>query len=166
MNVIVTINWKKVHSFEGEDEKQVEDRPYVHSEISTMFQNTPLRNQAIILLMCSSGARVGAIPLIRIKDLEPNDKYNIYKITYYPSSKKNCYFSFCSPEARKQIDVYLQWRERQGEKLKPESPLFRTEFNVFKIQHPHPLTRKAIQFLITSQIYRNKNIRTTYGINC
>lgn len=27
MNDIVSINWKKVHSFEGEHEKEVEDRP-------------------------------------------------------------------------------------------------------------------------------------------
>lgn len=52
MNDIVSINWKKVHSFEGEDEKETEDRPYAHSEISTMLQDTNLRNQAVILLMC------------------------------------------------------------------------------------------------------------------
>ena len=123
MNDIVTINWKKVHSFEGEHEKAIEDRPYTHSEISTMLQNTTLRNQAIILLMSSSGPRVGAIPQVRIRDLEPNDKYNIYKITYYPSSKKNCYFNWCSPEARKSIDAYLSWRVRLGEKLKPDASI-------------------------------------------
>ena len=80
--------------------------------------------------------------------MEPYDKYNIYKITYYPSSKKNRYFSFCSPEARKQIDAYLSWRERLGEKLKPETPLFRTEFNMLELQRPQVLNRKAIQFLI------------------
>lgn len=134
MNDIVTINWKKVHNFEGEHEKEIEDRPYIHSEISTMLRNTNLRNQAIILLISSSGPRVGAIPLVRIKDLEPIDKYNIYKVTYYPSSKKYRYFTFCSPEARKNIDAYLQWRERLGEKLKPESPLFRIFFIVI-IKH-------------------------------
>ena len=159
MNDIVTINWKKVHSFEGEHEKAIEDRPYTHSEISTMLQNTTLRNQSIILLMTSSGPRVGAIPQIRIKDLEPNDKYNIYKITYYPSSKKNRYFSFCSPEARKQIDAYLSWRERLGEKLKPETPLFRTEFNMLELQRPRVLNRKAIQFLI-NKLLKSTGIRT------
>jgi site-specific recombinase XerD len=118
MNDIVSINWKKVHSFEGEHENNSEDRPYTHSEISTMLQNTTLRNQAIILLMCSSGPRVGAIPQVRIKDLEPFDKYNIYKVTYYPNSKKYRYFTFCSPESRKNIGAYPYWRERQGRKTK------------------------------------------------
>jgi site-specific recombinase XerD len=155
MNDVVSINWKKVHSFMGEHEKTVEDRPYTHFEISTMLKNTTMRNQGILQLLCSSGPRVGAISLLRMKDLEPVDKYDIYKVTYYPSSKKNCYFSFCSTETRKVIDAYLSWRERLGEKLKPESPLFRTEFNMLNIQHPQILTTKAIQFTI------NKLLKTT-----
>ena len=158
MNDIVSINWKKVHNFEGEEEKGVEDRPYTHSEISTMLQNTTMRNQAVILLMCSSGPRVGAIPLVRIKDLEPIDKYNIYKVTYYPNSKKYRYFTFCSPEARNHIDAYLQWRERLGEKLKPDSPLFRNEFNVLEVQHPQAISRKAIQFTM-NRLLKSTGIR-------
>ena len=34
-----------------------------------------------------------------------------------------------TPEARKEIKLYLQYRERYGEKITPESPLFRTTFN-------------------------------------
>jgi site-specific recombinase XerD len=123
-----------------------------------MLQNTTMRNQAVILLMCSSGPRVGAIPLVRMKDLEPVDKYNIYKVTYYPNSKKYRYFTFCSPEARKHIDAYLQWRERLGEKLKPETPLFRSEFNVLEIQHPQILSRKAIQFTM-NRLLKSTGIR-------
>jgi hypothetical protein len=53
--------------------------------------------------MASSGPRVGALPGVRIKDLQPIDKYNKYKVTYYPHSKKYGYFTFCSPEARKKL---------------------------------------------------------------
>ena len=58
------LNWEKIHSFEGEDEKQTEDRPYTHSEIQTMIQHTSPRNRAIILLMSSAGLRVGAMVTI------------------------------------------------------------------------------------------------------
>ena len=34
MNDITTLNWKKIHSFEGEKEKQAEDRPYTHRRFS------------------------------------------------------------------------------------------------------------------------------------
>lgn len=158
MNDIVTINWRKVHSFEGEPTKS-EDRPYTHSEISTMLQNTTLRNRAMLLLMSSSGPRVGAVPLVRIKDLEPIDKYNIYKVTYYPQSKKSVYFSFCSTEARKEIDTYLKWREREGERLKPDSPLFRTKFSNLQVQHPRVLSRTAIQYIIYN-LLQTTGIRT------
>ena len=86
------LNWDKIHSFEGENEKQAEDRPYTHSEIESLIQRTSPRNRAIILLMASSGLRVGAVPLLRIRDLEPIDKYSIYKINVYTKSKKSRYF--------------------------------------------------------------------------
>lgn len=61
-----------------------------------------------------------------MKDLEPIDSYNIYKITYYPKSKKSRYFSFCTPESRKAIDDYVDWRRRFGARLNEDSdsPLF------------------------------------------
>ena len=34
----------------------------------------------MILLMASAGLRMGALPLLRIKDLESIDKYSLYKI--------------------------------------------------------------------------------------
>jgi hypothetical protein len=36
----VQLNWGKIHSFKGEEEKRAEDRPYTHSEIMTMLQKT------------------------------------------------------------------------------------------------------------------------------
>jgi hypothetical protein len=128
MNDILTLNWKKIHSFEGEKEKTTEDRPYTHSEIQLLLEKTTPRNRAIILLMCSAGPRVGALSL-RIRDLEPIDKYGIYKVNVYSTSKKSRYFTFCSVECRKEIDSYLEWRKRWGERLEPDSPLFRKDFN-------------------------------------
>jgi site-specific recombinase XerD len=129
MNDITTLNWEKIHSFEPDREKSVEDRPYTHAEIRILIENTSPRNRAIILLMSSSAPRVGALPLIRMKDLEPIDRYGIYKITYYPLSRKFRYFSFCTPECRKAIDNYLDHRRRWGERITEDAPLFRTDFN-------------------------------------
>jgi site-specific recombinase XerD len=101
MNDVTQLNWTKIHSFLGENEKQTEDRPYTHSEIQMLLQKTTTRNRAIILLMCSAGLRVGAISSLRIRDIEPIDKYQIYKVNVYASSKKSRYFSFCSVECRR-----------------------------------------------------------------
>jgi hypothetical protein len=69
--------------------KVAEDRPYTHSEVQMIVARASLRNKAIVLLMSSAGLRVGAIPLLRIKDIEPVDKYNLYKINIYSRSKKS-----------------------------------------------------------------------------
>lgn len=58
----------------GDHEKVAEDRPYTHAEIATLLANIAPRNRAIILLMSSSGPRLGAIPLLRIKDLTPTKR--------------------------------------------------------------------------------------------
>jgi hypothetical protein len=44
----VQMNWDKIHSFEGYDEEEWEDRPYTHSEISTLIQHASPRNRSII----------------------------------------------------------------------------------------------------------------------
>ena len=128
MNDII-LNWKKIRSFMGEHEKTVEDRPYTHSEIQTLIQHASPRNKAMILLMSSAGLRIGAISTLKIKDLEPIDKYNIYKISVYSRSRKSRYFSFCTPECRKSIENYIEYRRRWEERITEESPLLRTEFN-------------------------------------
>ena len=141
MNDITTLNWDKIHSFEGEREKHTEDRPYTHSEIDTPVSNASLRNRSIILLMCSAGLRVGSIPLLRIKDLEPIDKYNIFKINVYARSKRSHYFSFCTPETRNAISNYLDYRKRWGERLTDETPVFRTDYNA---KRPTPASSISI----------------------
>jgi integrase len=154
----VLLNWEKIHSFKGEEEKRAEDRPYVHSEILTMLQKTTQRNRAMILLICSGGLRVGSLPFLRVKDLEPIDRYNIYKVNVYATSKRSSYFSFCTPGCRKEIDSYLEWRRRLGECIESESPLFRREFGSLQIQQPQPLTRAGIRFLV-NKLLRNTGIR-------
>jgi integrase len=77
MNDIVTLNWKKIKSYQGEHVKVAEDRPYNHNEIQTLLSHATFRNKAIILLMSSTGLRLGAVPSLRIRDLEPIEKYGI-----------------------------------------------------------------------------------------
>lgn len=150
MNDIITLNWKKIHSFEPEPEQRSEDRPYTHQEIATLLSKASPRDRAIILLMASTGVRVGAIAYpLQLKDLQPIDKYLIYRITIYRKSPSR-YYGFCSPEARKEIDSYLDWRRRLGEHLKDDSPVFRKSFDAFKIQKPIPVTVSSVSWTIAS----------------
>jgi integrase len=130
MNDII-LNWKKIRNFEPEYEKVAEDRPYNHTEIKQLIDIAGPRNKALILLMSSSGIRVGAIPSLRVKDLIPIESYAIYRINVYPRSKKSSYFSFCTPECRHAIDSYLEYRKRSGERIEDDSPVFRTDYNAY-----------------------------------
>jgi integrase len=144
MNDITTLNWKKIHSFQPEHEKVAEDRPYNHSEIKMLIEKTTQRNRAIILLMSSAGLRVGAIPHLRIRDLEPNDNYQIYRINAYAKSRQK-YFSFCTPECRKAIDVYLEFRKRWGERITDDTLLFRTEYDPQISSKLRPISANTIK---------------------
>jgi hypothetical protein len=105
--------------------------------------------------------RVGAIPSLRIKDLIPIDKYQSYKIIAYAKSNKSRYYTFCTPEARKEIDEYLEWRKRWGEKLVEEAPVFRQEFNLQndnRVQNPKPLSLNSISFIM-NKLLKQTGIR-------
>ena len=76
------------------------------------------------------GLRVASIPSIKIKHLERIDKYYLYKITVYENSNEE-YYTFCTPECASFIDEYLDYRQRNGEKLTPEAYLIRNEFDSY-----------------------------------
>jgi site-specific recombinase XerD len=76
MNDIVGINWARVHNYEPEKTNISFDRPHYREEIQQLIDKADYRNRAIILLMSSSGVRVGALPSLKIRDLIPIDQGN------------------------------------------------------------------------------------------
>jgi integrase len=124
----ITLNNRRINAFKPEFRNVVEDSPYTREQIKLLLDEAEQRNRAIILLLSSSGMRVGALANLKIGDLKPIDKYNIYQITVYKRSKSK-YTTFCTPECRKEIDLHLQYRKRYGELIADKSPVFRTTFN-------------------------------------
>jgi site-specific recombinase XerD len=116
----VVLNKKKIKKFKGEFSRRVIDRAYTHQEISKILQVSDLRMKVIIVLMASTGCRVGAIPLLKMRNLEKMDmdknKNNTYKVTVYEGSGET-YFTFTTPECSSFIDSYLEFREKNGEKI-------------------------------------------------
>ena len=51
MNDIITLNWKKIHSFEPEPESRTEDRLYTHEEIAMLLTKASPRDRVVILLI-------------------------------------------------------------------------------------------------------------------
>jgi integrase len=123
----VLLNWNKIHAYLGEDEKTIEDEAYTHEEIKKMLQFAQLRTRVLILLLASSGIRMGALVGLKWKHLTYLEKQDIYQITIYPKSKQR-YITFCTPECLLAINNYLDYRRKCGEEIGDETPLLRMDF--------------------------------------
>ena len=127
------LRWsKKLVKFKGnrrDNAKKNEIRGYNLDEIGRLVNSAQdQRVKVMILLMCSSGIRVGTFLTLKIRNLIPIDKYGIYQVIVYENTSSQ-HYTFCSQECRKEIDKYLEFRKRNGETIKPDSPLIREQFN-------------------------------------
>jgi integrase len=155
------LNRRKLARYLPDRKKASDDRGYTIQEIAMMLQGADDRLRALILLLASTGMRIGSIadtekPLLQLKHLQKNTEYNLYKITVYEGFNEE-YFCFTTPEAALAIDSYLKYRERYGEKLTPESALFREQFNTedqFDCKNPRPVREKGLSKLIAERAIR------------
>jgi integrase len=170
----VDIKWKRLNKFKAKHYSVVEDKPYTREQIKTLVEAASLRDKCIILLMATAGLRRGAFQYLRIRDIEKINKYQLYKIFVYKKEQEQ-YTTFCTPECAKYIDQYLEWRQRLGERLKSNSPLFRIEFDAIgKISVPktvsdHVVTRMIHTLLDSTGVrepnetYKRTELMQTHG---
>jgi integrase len=152
MNDVTTINKKKIRMFKGEFMKKARDRAYTHEEIKKILDVSDLRMKVVILLMASTGMRVGALPSLRLRNLEKIDSdHKLYKVTIYEGSNEE-YYSFTTPECASFIDMYLEYRSKNGEKLTKDSYLIRDQFDIRDIEqvrnHSKGVATNTIKSLI------------------
>jgi integrase len=146
------------------DDKEAvgEDRPYTKEEIAQVLQNgcnNDLRSKVVILLLCGSGLRRGAVSSLRIEDLIPMEYkgQNVYKVQVYARTRDK-YFSFMTVESSKAVRDYLDYRQRYGEKITDKSPLIREQFNTgdhLRIKNPRFVSDKIIEYLINQVVTRS-----------
>ena len=122
-----------------------EYRSYTRQEISKLLSIADLRDRCIILLMVSSGIRVGAIPSLTIKSLSRLDE-GLGLLTVYGDSKKSRYVTGVTPECMSSIEEYLESRRKCGEKLNERSYLIRDKYAIFskRINSPTILRETSI----------------------
>ena len=138
----IVLNVYKISKFMPEQIKVNRDRAYTHEEIGKMLEVADERMRVVVLLLASTGMRIGAIPFIKMRNLQEN------KITVYESTNEE-YFTFITPECKKAIDFYVDFRSRYGEKLDDTSYLIREQFDIrdpFAIQNPKQVIHKTIQW--------------------
>jgi integrase len=164
----IELRWKKIKSYIGRNRSKrnngKRDRPYTHAEIAKMLEKADQRGRTTILLMSSAGIRVGALPLLKIRNLEKIEQYGLYKITVYEGEDEE-YTTFCTPECAKEIDSYLEYRQRHHEyPLKEDSPLVREEFDFndeIRAAHPRVLSVETFKKMIRTVGVRSGVIEKT-----
>jgi hypothetical protein len=106
----------------------------------------------VILLMCGSGLRIGSLACLKLQNLQRVLNYGIYQITVYENIKEE-YFTFCTPECASAIDSYLQFRKRNGDRLRPSEPLLRDGFD-FNDQIRAASPKTLSKFGLCGRIFR------------
>jgi len=166
MNDIV-LNKTKLNKFTGEFTKVKKDRAYTHEEISKLLQIADLRMKVCILLMCSSGLRLGGIPDLKINHLVESKEKNIPPVLTVYAGTNEEYFTFITPECSAVIKEYLDYRARFGEKIVPEAHLIREQFNDLQGKKPRKITKMAIREIIWHLLKKagldNKEVQMTHG---
>lgn len=157
----VVLNKKKIYRYLGEEERPLENRGYNIEEMAKMLEVSDERVKGIILFLLSTGVRIRAILGIKLEDLVTIPEYDLYQVTVYSDTKER-YMTFTTPEAAKAIKVYLNYRERYGEKLAPKSPVFRDQFDrtdPTSVHNVRPLKLRTLERLI-SRTLEKSGIRT------
>jgi integrase len=161
----VVLNTRKISKYYGEYKKVVKDRAYTQEEIYKALQTADQRMKVIILLMLSTGERIGSLPELTLGNLTRNAEGN-YKIVIYEGTN-NEYYTFTTRECASAIDDYIAYRQRCGERIsfnnvnkkwEPEnSPLLRRQFDVkdsLQARHPLPMKNSSIRNLLDYHLVR------------
>jgi integrase len=128
----VILNADKINQYLPEFRRSKKNRAYTHGEIQSLLDIADERMRCIILLLASSGIRVGAIPDLRIRNTQKvstESGFDIHKLAVYENTNDE-YVTFTSSECSTAIDNYLKFRENKGERLTPDSFLIREQFDV------------------------------------
>ncbi len=138
MNDIV-MPWKRLYATYPELDNIQESRGWSREEISMMLKHArdPME-QALVLVLSSSGARIGGIDL-NWEDLVPIYRVNgnlvldpgaeacevaCAMLQVYRGSAAN-YMAFITPEAYESLKVYgLTWADHMGRQPGPKDPIF------------------------------------------
>jgi integrase len=162
----VILNRKKVSRYLGEYKRVVKDGAYTTEQIQQMLQTADIRMRLIILLLSSTGARVGSLPGLVLGNLTKLVDHGLYRIMFYEGSN-NEYYTFTTNECASSVDNYLLYRQRCGEKIsfnettqrwEPDNaPLLRLQFDgedVLQARNPRPMINRSVREALTMHLVR------------
>ena len=147
----IKLDWDLITAFKGKGRIKGKDKAYDHEDIHKLLSVCSIRLKVIVLIYASTGIRSAALPPLKLKHITKID--NIYKFNIYDDDNE-AYYSLCTPECANAIDKYLEYRQRYGEKLTPESPLIREDFSTAGNirQKPRHITSSTITTILIDKL--------------
>lgn len=124
----ILVNWKIVTRGLPSPKRAGQDRTPIVDEIHLILEFGDVRIKSIVLLMVSSGIRVGAWNYLKWKHVTPlyapNNVLLAGKLIVYAGEPEE-YFTFITPETYIALKKWMDFRKSYGEQISGESWLMR-----------------------------------------
>jgi len=126
----IRIDWEIIKNMYPDKVKSSGFKPFTNEHIRRMLDSTSSkRNKAIIHFLASTGSRIGVFDFdLSMKHLKNMD-YGCKAVLLYADDIDE-YWAFLTPEASKVLGECFEKREKDGEKLTPDSPIFRRRYSL------------------------------------
>ena len=145
----ISLNWKKIGRRIPHGRSYGQDRIPTVEEIKQILSYPDRRIKPAVLVMLSSGIRVGAFDYLNwghIEKIEEKGQLVAGIIKVYAGTPDE-YFSFITPECYQVLDEYIAFRKSSGEKVGNDSPLIRDLFKPDKLAKGEPHIPKRLKSL-------------------
>lgn len=133
------INWKKISRGLPQGRKFALDRIPTTEEIRKLCEFPDRRIKPIVYTMVSSGIRVGAFDSLQWKHVSPmkDSKGEVIaaKLIIYPGDPIEGYYTFCTPEAYKELKSWMDYREVCGEEISGDSWVMRDMWQTYGMDY-------------------------------
>lgn len=120
------VEWKLVSKALPRAFNSAEDRAPTLEEIQKLLRYPDKRIKPIVLILVSSGIRIGAFETLKWKHIIPIASTNdeVAKILVYPGDREQ-YYSFLTPEAYSAVQDWMNYRSQCGEIITRDSYVMR-----------------------------------------
>jgi integrase len=157
------INWPKIVKMMPKTRKVGSDRAPTVDEVRRMVESADLRLRCAILLLSSTGIRVGAVDTLTWGDVQAvlaGNEVAAAKLTVYRGDAEE-YQALMTPECYAALLEYKERRMTIGEQVTPSSPLLRDNWDGYRYRlHKHdpriaaPMTSLTVRNLVRELLWQ------------
>jgi len=160
MNNVLEINWKLIYrGLPTVSQVSSTDRIPTIEEIQALIYHKDIRIKVIVLVMASSGMRLGGWNFLKwghITPIEQDGQIVAAKIIIYAGEPEQ-YYSYITREAYDALKNWIEYRKRWGEKITENSPVMRDKWektnrryghNIGSFDNPEKLDSNGIRTML------------------